>query len=754
MKKKWMSGVLCTALLAGSFTPALAETSSNVNVEKMKTAALQKAIKEAEVTREEALEKAKSFVNLSEDYQNENVRFDNNRNGLTVWSVSWSKQEDGNHHHVDVRVDAETGDVIAMDKHFHGAQPNRAFSPDFEYEKAVTIAKNYIMDEFPDKMGKLSLDEQANERYEERPLSQQDAYRVNFNQKVNDIQFDQNNIQIEVGSDGEVKGFHYSWRSDVTFEEPENVLSNEKAFELLKEQMNVELRYHVDPYLEERTGKKVEPNLKYTPVLKDYEHGLPAYMDAQTGDWLNYEGKLLSELENTYEVAEEPVAEEATSKEEPDEDLTQKEAIQIVEDTFDLPDKYTLEDARYEDHNPMPSGNATWRFHYRDQEQAAPMSLSIQVDAKTGQVLNFQDDMMYRYGEVLPENYKVNITKEEAKEKAVELVKNIAPSKLDHLYATTVQESTYNGSDKPTSYDVTFVRKENGIIVEGNEARVSISTKNGELLRYNLRWNDLEFPSAEDVLSKDKAKEDILSHYSMDLSYHLPRTNDEEERVTEAMLVHQPIRDISQYNVFYDAKTGKWVNAETGKEYTKGGQKPQDIEGHKAEEALSTMVEHGVFKLDDEGNVNPDEKVSRGDLVKYMMVALGYDRYYSSQDIDMFEDVSKENENYRYISTALQRNMLDNDSDNFNPNEKAEREFVAKLLVTALGYDELASMDGVFSTDFNDSDEMEFQGHVALATRLGILNGEESSFNPNETVTKAQFANSLLAFLEVEPKLD
>lgn len=749
-----MSGVLCTALLAGSVTPTLAETSSNVKVENMKTAALQQAIKDADVSREEAIEKAKSFVDLSEDYQNENVRFDNNMNGVTVWSVSWSKQEDGNHHHIDVRVDAETGDVISMNKHFHGEQPNRAFSPDFEYEKAVSIAKNYIVDEFPDKMGKLSLDEQANERYQERPLRQQDAYRVHFNQKVNDIQFDQNNIQIEVGADGEVRGFHYSWRSDVSFEEPENVLSNEKAFDLLEEQMNVELRYHIDPYLEKRTGEKVEPSLKYTPVLNDYEHDLPAYMDAQSGDWLNYEGKLLSEVEEPYEVAEEPIAKETASKEVPGEELTQKEAIQVVEDTFDIPDKYTLEDARYEDYSPMPSENPTWRFHYRDQEQAAPMSLSIQVDAKTGQVLRFQDDMMYRYGEVLPKDFEVNTTKDEAKEKALEVVKKAAPSKLDHLYATTVQESTYNGSDKPIAYDVTFVRKENGILVEGNEARVSISTKNGELLRYNMRWNDLEFPSEDDVLSKDKAKEDILSHYSMDLSYHLPRTREDEERVTDAMLVYQPTRDISQYNVFYDAKTGKWINAETGKEYTNGRQKPKDIDDHKAEEALFTMVEYGVFKLDDEGNVNPDQTVSRGELVKYMMVALGYDRYYSSQDIDMFDDVSKENENYRYILTAIQRNMLDHDADNFNPDEDAEREFVAKLLVTALGYDKLASMDGVFQSGFNDSGDMEFEGHVALATKLGILNSEDSSFNPNEDVTKAQFAQSLLAFLEVETKLD
>lgn len=766
MKKKWISGALCTALLAGGVTPVWADTSSDVKVENMKTAALQEAMKEADITRDEAVKIAKDFVKVAEDFEQEDVRFDSHFNGreqVKEWEINWSKQGK-NFEHISVNVNADTGDVTRMNIHRESDQSERTFPPKVDFEKATSIAQSYIEERYSDQIGELKLNERSEERSTEN-FRRTYQYRVEFNQLVNGVSYPNNSIDVTVSGNGDVTDIYYRWDEVDKFEEVKNVLTKEKAFELFKEDFDVELRYGVNHY-SARAGDDVKAYLTYVPTKKD---GLENYglsqIDAQTGEWINHEGTPLSEIDESdkdkYAVSEEPVAEEAEPLQELEEELSQEEAMKKVKAFVDLPDGYELAFSNYDENNYRSNENPTWRFEWRDtgERNYGPTGVHVAVDATTGEILNY-DNRQYEYYEGVPEDFEVNTTKEEAKETAISFVKEVAPSKLDQIHVSTPHERKSGENEKVVSYNVNFERQVNGLPVQNQGVNVSVAADTGEVIGYNLQWDDVQFPDQDKAISKEEAKETLLDKYDLKLQYFTPFDEKEEKEENkdkdEAMLVYQPSLNAGFYTSprFFDATKGVWIDEQTMEPVVENTKEVTDIEGHPAEQALRTLVEYNMIEVED-GKVNPDEVLTRADVIELMMKGLGFDDYYySSRDEMPFEDVEKGTELYRYLTTAIERGYLDGDEEKFYPEKEAEREYVAKLLVKALGYDNLASKKGIFEADFSDESEMEYEGHVALATRLGLMSGKDGAFEPNESITKAEAAVSLLKYLEIEPTLN
>lgn len=758
MKKKWASGVLCTVMLAGGLTPVEASTTSNVK-EAVESVALQNAIKEAKISKEKAVEIAKKAVKISDEFKQEDVRFSSNYRNTEMWSVEWNKRSEG-YHHIRVGVDANSGEIVSINRYMHEEDVERTFPPKVDYDKAIDIAEQYIKEHFPEKSGNLILDERAKKRSQDQPFRKTYHHRVSFHYQVNGVSFNRNQLSFTINGNGDITNFSYSWQPEVTFEKPNNVLEQDQAEQLLEEHMEAQLKYRLDPYAE-RHGRKVEPHLTYiaSSVNQSDEYNQLGMLDAQTGEWINRKGEPLAEEENEYKVSEEPVAEKATPLKERKEELTQKEAFDILKSMIDIPEGYELDHANYNDRSHYSEENASWRFYFREKDNRSHYKrLSATIDAKTGELLNYRNEDRHRYyDKEEPEEIEVNVTKEEAKEIALNFINKAAGSKLDKLYITTPRDIKHHPDEEPSAYRVNFVRKENGIEVLNQNINLTISSETGEILYYYLRWTDVDFPEVEDLLTKEKAKELLLSSYDMKIDYYVPYADKDEKENKEANLVYMPNFKVYNYNVYLDAKTGKWINEETGKEYTEEKPKAIDIKGHTAEDALQSMLDYKFFDLDDEGKLNPDTELTRVELLEVFLKSLGYDRYYyNRRDEDFpYTDVKKTDDAYRYIYTAIQRNVLDpNGEKKFYPDKSADREFFTTLIVEALHYDELASMDGIFKADFKDNDAIEMKGHAALADRLGILEDEDGYFYPEKGITKADFAVSIMKFLELQPKLN
>lgn len=98
---------------------------------------------------------------------------------------------------------------------------------------------------------------------------------------------------------------------------------------------------------------------------------------------------------------------------------------------------------------------------------------------------------------------------------------------------------------------VEFQRKENGIEVSGNGARIELDKNTGELLEYEMSWwNNAEFESADKVLSDEKLKESIKKLCKLTPVYYI--NNDYSTGKAYASYVYIP-----EYTGEVDAATGK-----------------------------------------------------------------------------------------------------------------------------------------------------------------------------------------------------
>ncbi|MNO14756.1 hypothetical protein D3C76_44050 [compost metagenome] len=84
------------------------------------------------------------------------------------------------------------------------------------------------------------------------------------------------------------------------------------------------------------------------------------------------------------------------------------------------------------------------------------------------------------------------------------------------------------------------------------------------------------------------------------------------------------------------------------------------------------------------------------------------------------------------------------------------REQLAVLLTSIVKYDRLANFYGkdVLNPQFSDAEKITRPGEVAIAVRLGLLQGQNGKFNPQRPVTKAEAASILMRLVKLQGKTD
>ncbi|MGO4888767.1 YcdB/YcdC domain-containing protein [Anaerobacillus sp. MEB173] len=770
--KKLLTGVLSTAFLLSSIAPAVSanssvpaneeKTASILSVEQQEsettelrtvtTAAEEEAIAAAEISRDKAIEIAKKAVTIPADYTQQGVSFHTNWMGAeSVWQIEWRKESRASFHEIRVTVNADTGEIAGINVWNHNMdQENPPFPPKYNFDGAVDIAKDYINSIFPNKTDELYLDPMSKEWFENRPFRDYGYANIRFQQKVNDIPFEYNSVNVAIDGNGEVVSFDYSWYENVDFDSPEGIISQEEADAIFADSIDMELRYIYEPY---RMNGSKDVHLAYVPKSQDgyrYYSNYYRILNAKTGEWVQPNG--MPDQSNV-KVPDGPLAEKPSSL--PDyggKTLTQEQALERVKSTFNLPGDVELSRANYME-NSYREGLPIWSFDFQQQGNSRyPSFLQAEVNAETGEVLQFYNDNVWRFYEENKE-VTVNVSEQQALEKATEFVKKVAGNRADHLYATAPANHYFNDDQKPRFYNVFFIRKENGIPVQGQGVEVMISSETGEVFEYRLSWNDLKLPSADQVIQIEKAKELFLEDTHFGLNYHVLMENNGvvSNKDREAIVVYQP--SYSPVPKYLDAVTGIWMNSETGKPLYEP-KEATDIEGHWAEAALKAMVDYDIMEVVD-GKLNPNAKLTRAELIEIFVKAIG-DRYYyyDGRESLPFSDVAKDASYYPYLYQAIDRNLIDKNQKEFKPDELVDREYMAVLVVKGLGYDRLAKVDGIFSSKFKDSNQITAKGHVGLVHQLGIMQGSTNgNFMPKKEITKAEAAMTLYRFLEKRSEL-
>lgn len=173
-----------------------------------------------------------------------------------------------------------------------------------------------------------------------------------------------------------------------------------------------------------------------------------------------------------------------------------------------------------------------------------------------------------------------------------------------------------------------------------------------------------------------------------------------------------------------------------------------DIENHWAKDYIEEAKAKNIITGDDKGNFNPENSVTRAELITMLMRAVeGNDTVYYGT----FSDVDGDDWFAPAIAKALSLGIISEDTK-FRPNDRVTREEMCKMIVNVymlLG-GEMETEDELTFTD-GESISPWAEEFVAKAVSTGLMNGiDENTFSPRSGATRAQAATVICRMLKTE----
>ena len=223
----------------------------------------------------EAEKKAREILQLGSNYklQNHNLYTNWQNPDDFFYNLSFVKEAE-KYQDVEVSLDAKTLELISFYK-YRDIEANS--KPSIKKSQALEMAEDYIKKINPDKIQKIEYMENSME-------DNQQSYYFNFIRKVDDIYVESDNISIGIDAvNKEIDSYNISWYKG-EFPSRENIISIDKAYEVLFENIGFSLNY-ISVYSNNETQDKKDIKLVYS-VSQDK----PTIIDAKTGDILNYSG--------------------------------------------------------------------------------------------------------------------------------------------------------------------------------------------------------------------------------------------------------------------------------------------------------------------------------------------------------------------------------------------------------------------------------------------------------------------------------
>lgn len=294
-----------------------------------------------------------------------------------------------------------------------------------------------------------------------------------------------------------------------------------------------------------------------------------------------------------------------------------------------------------------------------------------------------------------------------------------------------------------TSYVFNFNRVINGLTYQNDSISISFSSTTGEITSLDSRWTqDLNLPSTNGIISKSDAQNIFFSTYKPQLQYTLFNTSKDPKNSELGVKLIYSVLDGLQYGQLngVDAFNGKFIDY-NGQEINNNFEAfKAKIKGSSAEKELSILASLGVIDTKD---FDLNKQITKTDLVKILVNAKGYRPYMleNSPALKINYSGSKDDETYKYLQMAVSYGMLDNSGD-FNGSEKVTKEEAIKALVKLLGYDKLAQAKGIFTLSYSDANDITPSniGYVAISKGLGLTNDTDNKFRPKDQITISELA--------------
>ncbi|WP_163855904.1 S-layer homology domain-containing protein [Paenibacillus elgii] len=175
---------------------------------------------------------------------------------------------------------------------------------------------------------------------------------------------------------------------------------------------------------------------------------------------------------------------------------------------------------------------------------------------------------------------------------------------------------------------------------------------------------------------------------------------------------------------------------------------------HWAIKHVTKLASLGVIEGYEKGEYRPEHSVSQQEVIVMALRFMGLESEVAKSKAGTALPFTVDNFFKPYVAYAIDRgliNIQEETADGTNAktawgSKEASREWVAKLVIRAIGKQELANQQAQSSSSFADSKDFSSwaSGYINAAVSLKIVQGfEDNSFKPKDKVTRAQMATFL-----------
>lgn len=698
-------------------------------------------VKGARITLEEAIALAKQFVRIPEEYKNFQPGYSEDEKQGVFWELHWSSDEHPDSDSIYARINAETGELWSLDQWKTPAPgtARRGF-PKLSRADAVVKAGEFLKRVLPNYVKDLKLDSEDGSSFPYVSLrdGMPPVYSFNFVRMVGGIPFPENSASVEVDANtGEVRSFHFNWDGRLEFPEAKDLIAPDQAAALWRKNAGVRLAYF-------RQGEERDApaRLVFAPEAREL------MIDARSGEILKPErhfdyygfemGGAGGGEHRAMKSAPLTPAEQAALAE-MEKLISREKALDLARSQIEIPPGFDLESSSLQQE--YFSGQKVWNFYWRNKDEER--SLNVGVEAGKGQVVSFNLS-----GPGPEPTGEPRITEAGARDMASRFLARVAGSYLGELeelrvapvpgpYPVHKPAASEPGQvkPKPVAYGFTAARLVNGIPFRGNGVQIYVDAVQGKITSYRLNWWEMKFPEARGVISREQAENVFLAGGSLVLCYRrdFPTPYQPPE--------DRPIRlvyalDTGKSPVYVDAFQGTGLDYDFQPKQGADQMAFSDLSGHPAAGAVNLLAKARIIPVF-EAAFHPEARLSQRDFLIWLVRASGWQPRPASDPDREFEKACRQ---------ALMLGIL-KPGEQYSPREDLSKLALARLVVRALGWDEVAGLASIWSLPPGLAGlPASEQGCLALAAGLGIFDLNKG-FDPGSGLTRAEGASALYQIL-------
>ncbi|OWZ83155.1 S-layer homology domain-containing protein [Natranaerobius trueperi] len=577
-------------------------------------------------------------------------------------------------------------------------------------------------------------------------------HRYEYRQTAHGYETD-NSISVNVSSrTGHVSSFNNNYDTDLNFEEPKEVLAEETAKDLFIDAGGT-LEYRTDTDNENFI-------LTYSPIV-----GSEVTIDAETGDYLDQDGEVLDQGEVEDKGTEIDLEMGAFSPDKLDEPIDRRDdrervmdkVKEVVDSKFDIEGEIsTSGGGGSSTRGPLITDNVRGRYKGDDPR----IELAVSFETEHGYLYEIRVDsrgdtpLVALGGEEYTEKIEKALTEleeDETEENFEQLGRlyfdKLAPDFVDYLDYDISLEEVNESFGK--AYRLRFPVKAYGASLSYSSLQLTICQETAKLSRFNIRT-----PITDDYIDKPKdviSEEDALKNYLEKTSIE-PKYGDDGDLVFE-----------------FDNKKYNQINAVTGElieRHIRKGYELSDIKRADDEKLIEWMSTLGVFIPDDDGVIDGEKTVSRGEATRVITSLTNTPRYttpprsrYSYQDDKNLSDVDEDHPHYHAIDRIYNLGLVPNrmlageESNEYKPDKEITREELAQMIVKTMNLEVITRSDDELDLAYEIEDKNEIHdkawNSVAVVVALDIMSLEDDQFEPLEYMTRNEISQVFDRLIEL-----